>query len=112
MDEGRRVVIVRDAEVILDHLSGLNGTCRDGRRVVLVVAGGTVKEQGRGSPVCGGGPLEDETAAGLQLVSGGPPALELVATEDGDGHSRDDPTDWVPHARPPGRFGAAGDVPC
>src|SRR4029453_18083495 len=112
MNEGRHMVVVRDAEVILDHLSGLHGTRRDSRRVVLVVAGSTVKEQWQRSPVCGGGPLEEETAAGLQLVSRGPPTLELVATEDGNGHSRDDPTDRVTHARPPGWFGAAGDMPC
>ncbi len=111
MQERRRVIIVRDAEIILDHIPGLERTRRESRRVVLVIAEQTVEDQRQGRPVCVGCPLEEETATGLQLVSGVPRALKLVAAEDGDGRSRDDRADRVAHARPSAWFEVAGDVP-
>src|SRR3989442_3361293 len=65
MQERRRMVVVGDAEVILDHVADLESACGNAGRVVLVVAEGTAEGHPQRRAVCVDGAAEEDTAAGL-----------------------------------------------
>ena len=83
--ERRVVIVVGDAQVILDNCARPERTSRDLPGVVLVVAGRAGEQQGHRLPGGISGPPELQRAAVLQLVTGIPALTgELVAGNNGD----------------------------
>ena len=110
--EGGVMVAVRDAQVVLHHVTVGEGVGREGGGVELVVAGRGPEQHGGLGPGGVGRALEEDRCC--------PPAtgcpgcrrpLVLVAAEDGDGRHRHQGADGVAHAGPPARLWVGGDVP-
>ena len=105
------VIVVGDAQVVLDDGARRERAGRDRRRVVLVVADRGGEDHGHRLPGRVGRPLEPHRAADLQLVALVPATLVLVAAEDGDRRHRIRGKDGISHAGVTKRFRVAGKVP-